>query len=311
MTPTTPRHAKAALLLLAAALAPGMAAALDLELPAGARLMTERTTDPGSYAVPTGPWSEEAGIPVNRVEGAIRKQSWRIEASDLTTLQILSPLRDQIEASDYEIVFQCSAAGCGGFDFRFDTEVLPAPAMYVDLTAFRFLSARGPDGSWLSLLVSRSNAAGYVQLIRAGGQETTAAEVGTGGAPVTADGNLLAELEARGHVILNDVTFGSGAAALGEETIASLDTLAAYLAETPSRRVVLVGHTDAVGSLEANTALSRERAQAAAAYLRDRGVPGARISSDGVGYLAPVASNLTDAGREANRRVEAVLLPVE
>ena len=55
----------------------------------------------------------------------------------------------------------------------------------------------------------------------------------------------------------------------------------------------------------------QQRAQAAAAYLRDKGVPGARISSDGVGYLAPVASNLTDAGREANRRVEAMLLPVE
>ena len=56
---------------------------------------------------------------------------------------------------------------------------------------------------------------------------------------------------------------------------------------------------------------TREKHDEAAAYLRDKGVPGARISSDGVGYLAPVASNLTDAGREANRRVEAMLLPVE
>ena len=73
---------------------------------------------------------------------------------------------------------------------------------------------------------------------------------------------------------------------------------------------MLVGHTDAVGSLEANTALSRERAQAAAAYLRDRhGLDPARIESAGAGYLAPVASNLDATGRTENRRIEAVLLP--
>ena len=41
------------------------------------------------------------------------------------------------------------------------------------------------------------------------------------------------------------------------------------------------------------------------------GVPGAQVSAHGVGYLAPVASNLDDTGREANRRVEVVLLAAE
>ena len=80
----------------------------------------------------------------------------------------------------------------------------------------------------------------------------------------------------------------------------------------PDLRVALVGHTDAVGSLDANTALSRRRAEA----VRDRLVqsydvaPG-RVEAQGAGYLAPRASNLTEAGREQNRRVEVVVLSAE
>ncbi len=64
--------------------------------------------------------------------------------------------------------------------------------------------------------------------------------------------------------------------------------------------------------LDANIALSKRRA----GTVRDRlvneyGVPPGRVAAEGMGYLAPVASNLTPEGRERNRRVEALLLPVE
>ena len=73
---------------------------------------------------------------------------------------------------------------------------------------------------------------------------------------------------------------------------------------------MLVGHTDTVGSLDANIALSRRRAEAVRARLVEaHGVDGARIDARGVGYLAPAVANDSDEGREANRRVEAVLLP--
>ena len=58
------------------------------------------------------------------------------------------------------------------------------------------------------------------------------------------------------------------------------------------------------------TALSRQRAEAAERYLVQRhGIDPSRLSAEGAGYLAPVASNLTAEGREQNRRVEVVLLP--
>jgi OOP family OmpA-OmpF porin len=59
--------------------------------------------------------------------------------------------------------------------------------------------------------------------------------------------------------------------------------------------------------LEGNVALSRKRAQAAKAWLLARGIPDAQVEADGVGYLAPIASNLTEEGRTKNRRVEVIL----
>ena len=292
----------------------GPAAALDLALPAGARLMIERVTDPGSYAVPTGAWTEGGGIPALRAEGRSARQAWRIDASDLTTLQILAPLRSQLEAAGYTVLFDCASARCGGFDFRFGTEVLQAPEMYVDLTAYRFLSARGPEGDYLSLLVSRSAAAGYVQVIRAGVAEAAPVSVSDDAPPVVsaAAGDVAAQLDAEGHVVLRDLSFATGSSDLGEGAVASLDALAEYLRANPTRRIVFVGHTDAVGSLQANVALSRKRASAALRYLRDRqGIPADRIGADGVGYLSPVTTNLTQEGRETNRRVEAVLISTE
>ena len=62
-----------------------------------------------------------------------------------------------------------------------------------------------------------------------------------------------------------------------------------------------------MGGYDYNTNLSRRRADAVVAVLiNDYGVEGSRLSSAGVGYLAPAASNESEEGRELNRRVELV-----
>ena len=72
-------------------------------------------------------------------------------------------------------------------------------------------------------------------------------------------------------------------------------------------QLVVVGHTDSVGTAEYNQQLSLRRAQAAAAYLEAQGVPAARVRTEGRGEAEPVAVNTTDAGRSQNRRVEVAL----
>lgn len=94
--------------------------------------------------------------------------------------------------------------------------------------------------------------------------------------------------------------------------MSTLGALADYLKQNPARQVTLVGHTDAVGSLDANIALSKRRARSVMQYLtQELGVSASQVAAEGVGYLAPRASNLTDAGREANRRVEVTLTSTE
>ena len=82
--------------------------------------------------------------------------------------------------------------------------------------------------------------------------------------------------------------------------------------DNPVARIALVGHTDAVGALDGNIALSKRRAASVLERMVSaHGVPRERMDAEGMGYLSPVAPNTTPEGREANRRVEVILLNTE
>ncbi|WP_299889453.1 OmpA family protein [uncultured Ruegeria sp.] len=285
----------------------GPVAAQDLTLPASARQISERISPLDSYDLPTGPYAN-GSVPARTVEGHVERFSWRLQAGSSTTLQLLAPLRDQIEAQGFDILFECEARTCGGFDFRFGTEVIPTPDMYVAIQDYRFLSAT-KGAEVLSLLVSRNPPDGYVQMIRVtplGAPSPTPVVIEQ---TVDGTGGLLAEFERTGHVILDDLHFRTGEVALGDGPFASLTLLAGFLAENPGMRLALVGHTDDTGDLQANTSVSTRRAQAVRTRLINaHGVASDRIEAQGVGYLAPITSNATAEGRDLNRRVEAVLL---
>ena len=83
----------------------------------------------------------------------------------------------------------------------------------------------------------------------------------------------------------------------------------AVLAEYPSLRIEISGHTDDQGSAQVNTDLSRERAVRVKWFLVDRGIEAARIVTVGYGPARPRASNDTAEGRAQNRRIEFRLLP--
>jgi outer membrane protein OmpA-like peptidoglycan-associated protein len=80
--------------------------------------------------------------------------------------------------------------------------------------------------------------------------------------------------------------------------------LAAALAENPSRRVVLGGHTDSVGSEDHNRALSIERARRCGRWLEGRGIDAARIETHGFGSTRPAAGDDSPQAQARNRRVE-------
>ena len=91
----------------------------------------------------------------------------------------------------------------------------------------------------------------------------------------------------------------------------NLNTLASSLDKYPNTDIIIVGHTDAVGSDQYNLTLSERRANAAVNYLVGRGVSRARLRAAGRGESEPVAANETDAGRQQNRRVEVAIFANE
>lgn len=105
-------------------------------------------------------------------------------------------------------------------------------------------------------------------------------------------------------LILEGVTFASGATELNEESKAILLPVAQSLAANPDVRVEIAGHTDNTGSRKANTRVSQARADAVQAFLEANGVAPGQTTAKGYGPDKPVASNKTAEGRAQNRRVE-------
>jgi len=293
------------------------ASAFDLTIPASAREISERVSPFDSYDLPVGPF-EAGAIPVKTIEGQVVRRTWAIRAETLTSLQVLDPLRKQLWEAGFEPVFECHDTTCGGFDFRFGTEVVPTPDMFVNIRDYRFVSSVRGTGTAVSLLVSAGRNGVYIQMIQVA-PVGTPTPIATPQAPAvnpetpaTASGetlNLIDRLQRDGHVVLADLEFSSGSDQLGDVPFASLRQLSDFLQANPEFSIVLVGHTDSVGSLASNIALSKRRA--ASVRLRmiaSYDVPKAQVQAEGNGYLAPIASNLTAEGREANRRVEVILL---
>jgi outer membrane protein OmpA-like peptidoglycan-associated protein len=110
--------------------------------------------------------------------------------------------------------------------------------------------------------------------------------------------------------IPSGITFAYDSAAVQPTFQRTLDQVAQTLAEYNQTYVDVYGHTDSTGSDAYNQGLSERRATSVADYLAARGVQSARIGTRGFGETQPIASNDTDPGRAANRRVEIKIVPI-
>lgn len=108
----------------------------------------------------------------------------------------------------------------------------------------------------------------------------------------------------------SSVNFAVNSAELQASAYGPLNEIAGVLQEYPSTRVDVVGHASSDGPDDYNMRLSEQRANTVANYFVSRGVEAVRISAYGRGETQPIASNETQAGRAANRRVEVLLTPV-
>jgi outer membrane protein OmpA-like peptidoglycan-associated protein len=135
------------------------------------------------------------------------------------------------------------------------------------------------------------------------------------------EAELRAELEGTGvsvvrngdNITLNmpgNVTFATNSSDLSPAFFDVLNSVGKVLAEYEKTVVEVAGHTDSTGTDSYNQALSERRANSVSAYLRSQGVISQRLITVGMGEARPVADNSSDAGRQANRRVEITMVPL-
>ncbi len=106
-----------------------------------------------------------------------------------------------------------------------------------------------------------------------------------------------------------DLLFATDSFSVRPDLQDDLYTVSGNLQQYPESTIQVVGHTDSDGSAEYNQTLSDRRANSVSNILINGGVPAARIQSFGRGESQPIASNLNEAGKAQNRRVEIVILP--
>lgn len=113
------------------------------------------------------------------------------------------------------------------------------------------------------------------------------------------------------------VTFDSGllydfdSDRIRPDAAANLRNLAASLVKYPNTDALIVGHTDATGADDYNARLSERRAESASRFLSQEGVKSSRLRTSGRGEFEPIATNDTEAGRQANRRIEVAIIASE
>lgn len=135
------------------------------------------------------------------------------------------------------------------------------------------------------------------------------------------EAELRAELQGTGvsvtrigdNITLNmpaHVTFATDSSDLSPAFFDVLTSVGKVLNEFDQTIVEVAGHTDSTGSDTYNQSLSVRRSSSVVAYLQSQGVDSQRLISIGLGETMPVADNSTQAGRQANRRVEITMVPV-
>jgi OOP family OmpA-OmpF porin len=117
--------------------------------------------------------------------------------------------------------------------------------------------------------------------------------------------DILNALNADGYIALY-INFDTGKSDIKTESLPVIDQLAEMMKSNADLKISIEGHTDNVGTAEANKTLSINRGKAVMNALSARSIGASRLSSLGWGQEKPIADNRTEEGKSKNRRVEIV-----
>ena len=239
------------------------------------------------------------------------QQVWKIKNFSRTTDEIQKEIKNSLALKEYKIIFECDFKSCGGFKFRFNSNILNMPEMFVNLGNYKFLTAKAINyekSRFISYIISVGKNTGYIQINQFGDEiekNIKKEQSKTFLKSLSANFN-----DNRGSIILEGLKFKPGSADILESDLRILSDLANFLILNKKEKIILVGHTDASGPIKGNIKLSKDRAESVQKlFVKKFNVSPNQITINGVGFLSPIASNNTEAGREQNRRVEVIIVP--
>ena len=250
-------------------------------------------------------------------------------------LEVLRNYQDEIKAKGGKILFECKENECGGDARRgiqggggdatlgmylYPGERLTEPrwtngwcAVTANINSQRYTAAEIPDsGAHVSVLTYtidepqkadacnafNGRTVAVVDLVEAKAREQKMVTVQAG--------EMAKAISNEGRIALYGIYFDFNKADVKSESAPTLDQMTKLLKDNPSLKLLVVGHTDNVGNFPFNMDLSQRRAAAVVAALNSRGVAKERLTSVGVSFASPIATNKTEEGRAKNRRVELV-----
>jgi OmpA-OmpF porin, OOP family len=264
----------------------------------GSRIWEYDQKDFDDYEVPLGPAQGDKFAKSQTVQGKLTMISYT-NPTRRSVLEIYKNYEDGLKRGGFQVLFTCNDEKCGGGG--------PAGPKFAGFTpgyGLRFLSAKRSSSqgdTYVTVQVQGKNGEDSDSWLRV--VEVKPMESGL----VTVDAKALGDEIARvGHASVYGIYFDTNKAVVKPESEPALKEVVKLLTANPKLKLYVVGHTDGVGGLDSNLDLSRRRAQAVAQWLSGKGVAASRLKPEGVGPLAPVASNRAEDGRAKNRRVELV-----
>jgi outer membrane protein OmpA-like peptidoglycan-associated protein len=268
---------------------------------AGSVITGYQVKDFDAARLQAAPFRDGKPIDARRPEGRITRIAYRTNPGP-SILEVARNFETQLAKAGFETLVACDTDACGGIPFIEAVDALPIPQMWIDGFDYRYYAGRKQEGgreTYASVVVSRNNDDIYAQL--------TVGVVGAIEDKMVDAGAMAKGLREKGHIALYGIYFDTDKAVLKPESRPTLDEIAKLLRAQPQLAVFIVGHTDAQGTFDYNVDLSRRRAEAVATELaRSYKIAPTRLRTAGVGFLSPIGSNASDAGRALNRRVELV-----
>jgi OOP family OmpA-OmpF porin len=252
-----------------------------------------KTVDFDAFDIPIGPAKDRKFTKLEHVEGRMTSFYYG-RPKDRSQLEIFRNYEDALKAAGFQILFTCTGPACGA-------QINHPPLGYIPSgNEARYLAAKlpRPEGDIYVAM--------HVQPLDTRFVIVESKPMATGMVKISADA-LAKDINTTGHVAVYDILFDTGRADIKPESAAAIAEVAKLLSSNATLTLHVVGHTDNVGALAQNLELSKRRAAAVVTALTTtHKIAAARLHADGVGPLAPVASNDSDAGRAKNRRVELV-----